>query len=161
MSLPSSSTGRIDFALDVIASAKTPASGPNRFVNCYRHSRVRGNDEQVRTLICALLSDSVTTNPQSRHPRAGGDPGLHRDMTLKSLDPRLRGDDGWVRLCRNRVDGMAIDLFAPTFPCRLIQAVRLASATCVPPRPSFPRTRESSVFRANCVKVTGCSASPK
>ncbi|KWS05444.1 hypothetical protein AZ78_2996 [Lysobacter capsici AZ78] len=30
----------------------------------------------------------------ARHPREGGDPGLHPGMTLKSLDPRLRGDDG-------------------------------------------------------------------
>ncbi|RDZ29462.1 hypothetical protein DX914_10395 [Lysobacter silvisoli] len=29
-----------------------------------------------------------------RHPREGGDPGLHRGMTLKSLDSRFRGDDG-------------------------------------------------------------------
>ncbi|GAB6481053.1 hypothetical protein bcgnr5380_62020 [Bacillus cereus] len=28
-------------------------------------------------------------------------PGLYRDMTLKSLDPRLRGDDGWRETRRN------------------------------------------------------------
>ncbi|ALN92916.1 hypothetical protein [Lysobacter gummosus] len=29
----------------------------------------------------------------ARHSREGGNPGLHRDMTLKSLDSRLRGND--------------------------------------------------------------------
>jgi len=29
-------------------------------------------------------------DPTYRHPREGGDPGLHRDMTLKSPDVRLR-----------------------------------------------------------------------
>ncbi|WP_207387957.1 hypothetical protein, partial [Bifidobacterium longum] len=29
-----------------------------------------------------------------RHAREGGHPGLHRGMALKSLDPRVRGDDG-------------------------------------------------------------------
>jgi hypothetical protein len=28
-----------------------------------------------------------------RHAREGGHPGLYRDMALKPLDPRLRGDD--------------------------------------------------------------------
>src|SRR5690349_17652802 len=43
---------------------------------------------------CNQRETSHTSTPSSyRHPREGGDPGLHRSMTLKSLDPRLRGDD--------------------------------------------------------------------
>ncbi|GAB6426908.1 hypothetical protein bcgnr5380_63560 [Bacillus cereus] len=45
---------------------------------------------------CRLLS-----SPSYRHPRESGDPGLHRNMTLKSLDSRLRGNDG-VREARRK-----------------------------------------------------------
>jgi len=32
--------------------------------------------------------------PIGRHAREGGHPGLYRGMALKSLDLRVRGDDG-------------------------------------------------------------------
>ncbi|BAV97751.1 hypothetical protein LEN_2264 [Lysobacter enzymogenes] len=35
--------------------------------------------------------------PTYRHARKGVHPGLHPGMALKSLDPRLRGDDGLER----------------------------------------------------------------
>jgi len=39
--------------------------------------------------------------PAYRHAREGGHPGLYRGRILKSLDPRLRGDDGWEEAPRN------------------------------------------------------------
>jgi hypothetical protein len=39
--------------------------------------------------------------PSNRHAREGGHPGLYRDMALKSLDPRVRGDDGLEEARRN------------------------------------------------------------
>ncbi|MFD0325764.1 hypothetical protein [Lysobacter gummosus] len=43
----------------------------------------------------------------ARHPRVGGDPGLYRDTTAKSLDPRLRGDDEQERSAMSPVSSEA------------------------------------------------------
>ncbi|ALN79632.1 hypothetical protein LA76x_1476 [Lysobacter antibioticus] len=37
-----------------------------------------------------------------RHPRAGGDPGLHRDMTLKSLPPGQGAQHPGVHGCASQ-----------------------------------------------------------
>jgi hypothetical protein len=47
-------------------------------------------------------------------PHEGGDPGLHRGKTLKSLDPRLRGDDD----LRGRGEPVGAELVAPNRSCR-------------------------------------------
>ncbi|MFD0325709.1 hypothetical protein [Lysobacter gummosus] len=42
----------------------------------------------------------------ARHSREGGNPGLHRGMTLKSLDSRLRGNDEQKRtraMCKQAI----------------------------------------------------------
>ncbi|CBS91377.1 protein of unknown function (plasmid) [Azospirillum lipoferum 4B] len=31
---------------------------------------------------------------ETRHPREGGDPGFFNRFAMRTLDPRLRGDDG-------------------------------------------------------------------
>jgi len=48
-----------------------------------------------------MTAGSSTAKPTYRHSREGGNPGLYRDETLKSLDPRFRGDDGLREAPRN------------------------------------------------------------
>ncbi|ROU04494.1 hypothetical protein D9T17_23660 [Lysobacter enzymogenes] len=59
-----------------------------------------GIREEGRRAVEAGFAAAMRLPP--RRPREGGDPGLHRGMAAKSLDPRLRGDDGRAQARRVR-----------------------------------------------------------
>ncbi|ROU07816.1 hypothetical protein D9T17_06315 [Lysobacter enzymogenes] len=95
---------------------------------------------------------SCSRTSSRRHAREGGKPGLHRDMTLKPLDSRLRGNDGLKGRVGTRQSKARRGI------ARLRCHAGAASFVFLLPhilRPSFPRMRESRASSRHDTEASG------